>query len=156
MIYWVDEGFTTTQKANIDKMMDAIVRLLPTIASADIELEIVCVTPEEHLDGFCDESANVDYEIGIDPQLDDHDFFFTLAHEMKHLEQMYEGRLQVDGDDFIWLGRRFKMPTKASYDSRPWEAEANLFEENVKIVVDSVLPPSYIEQVSKGDTTCRL
>ncbi len=55
----------------------------------------------------------------------------VLAHEMCHVAQMLSGKLQPDGDDVVWDGKKYVL-SEIKSSKRPWEQEAMLFAYNFK------------------------
>lgn len=61
------------------------------------------------------------FEVDINSKLSRDEMIVTLFHEMKHVEQTANGRL----DQTIWEGKDY---SNVAYLDRPWEKEAYEFE----------------------------
>ena len=51
----------------------------------------------------------------------------TISHEKVHVEQIKSGRLQFDGKNYIWMGKKYPMNNFQTAQQRlkaPWEIEA--------------------------------
>jgi len=57
------------------------------------------------------------------------EFYDTILHELVHIEQFFEGRLQLGTvkDSFVWNKKQVPLlhTTDPSYVLLPWEVEAN-------------------------------
>ena len=69
--------------------------------------------------------------VDLNPIYSDWQLERTLIHELKHVFQIYSGRLSVDAGFFIWENRKY--PFSTSYKTRPWEIDA---ENTVKLYCD--------------------
>ena len=79
-----------------------------------------------------------EYIVEIDARQDRNQFEDTLLHELVHIEQFYEGRL--DGGSpkhFKWNKRDISFVTSSieEYNNLPWEREAN---ERAKILKKAI------------------
>ena len=126
MIYTV-EGGTKAQRKVVDSAMSYVVHLLNI--PNKVHIEIVLGKFISH--GVRADSKN-SFEIEICKAVDDVEIAYTVFHEMKHVEQLSNGRLSHQGFITFWEGK--DMPF-IEYHQRPWEIEAFNFEKNA----DSIL-----------------
>lgn len=66
-------------------------------------------------------------KVVIDPRKGDFlTLMRTLAHELVHAEQFYDGRFVITDKSYQWCGEDVKLESKnyLKYISQPWEAEA--------------------------------
>lgn len=68
-----------------------------------------------------DHGFAADGYIGVKDGLSGNMLDKTLAHELKHIEQIQSGRLQVEEDHYVWEGNRY--PKSLPYGEHPWESE---------------------------------
>jgi hypothetical protein len=93
-------------------------------------------------DWFSDENI---YTVGIQRGLSQLHTFYTVFHEMKHVEQFATGRLEhAWGGGHHWEGDF--VPAATSYFDRPWEIEAFQFERHV----DSMFEPMCVKKVAEA------
>lgn len=60
---------------------------------------------------------------------------YTVFHEMKHVEQLVQGRLQhIEGRN-LWMGEDH---TNTGYFDCPWEIEAYKFEKSADLMLTSI------------------
>ena len=126
MIYTV-EGGTKAQRKVVDSAMSYVVHMLNI--PNKVHIEIVLGKFISH--GVRADSKN-SFEIEICKAVDDVEIAYTVFHEMKHVEQLSNGRLSHQGFITFWEGK--DMPF-IEYHQRPWEIEAFNFEKNA----DSIL-----------------
>ena len=77
---------------------------------------------------FYREKKQTFYVIEVDMRTEEEEFYDTILHELTHIEQFYEQRLQQSKTPgaFRWLGKRMwfvGMPIE-EYNALPWELEA--------------------------------
>lgn len=65
----------------------------------------------------CDEG---EYVVEINRRLGLKNVTRTIFHELTHVKQQYDGRLEQEGPQSKWYGREFEV----AYIERPWEIEA--------------------------------
>jgi hypothetical protein len=85
----------------------------------DIDLTVEFDTLEKHQCGFCDYDDEV--IVTIAKRLTKKEIILTLFHEMIHIKQYDDGRLEHGSK---WLGKVYNC----SYSDLPWEIEAHEIE----------------------------
>ena len=83
-------------------------------------------------------SSARNYIVEIDVRQDLATFKNTMIHELVHIEQFYQGRLKDAGDmHFKWNGKKMliDMSSLDTYNSLPWEIEANVRAELLSEIV---------------------
>lgn len=132
MLYEIHTG-KKYQKV-IDDAMSFIVNHLdlPEWVLVDIFVKSL---PEGSCGGCVDMEDDGDhhyFHVDINSKLSRDEMIATLFHEMKHVEQTANGRL----DQTIWEGRDYK---NVVYYDRPWEKEAYEFESRTVLLYRSQL-----------------
>lgn len=120
MIYEVINQPKKIETALLDRAVSFASRYL----SIDIDLTIEFETLKHHQYGFCDYDED-EIIITIAKRLSPKDVVRTLFHELVHVQQYSEGRLQ-NGN--IWFGEKVEI----IYKDYPWEIEA--FEVEQKMI----------------------
>jgi hypothetical protein len=108
----------------IDDAMTFIVDHLDLPDNVWVDLFVVA-----NKDGSCGGAVHVEedewgyqhFHVDINSKLSRDEMIVTLFHEMKHVEQTANGRL----DQTIWEGKDY---SNVAYLDRPWEKEAYEFE----------------------------
>ncbi len=79
------------------------------------------------------------YWMEIDVRQDDETFYDTLLHELVHIEQFYERRLEDPGipEHFKWKGKVMEIKScfLEEYNELPWEKEAIERAENLVEII---------------------
>lgn len=72
-----------------------------------------------------------EYELEIDPELNEETFLMSLAHEMVHLKQYIKDELRTyaRSTETRWNGEKF--PATLDYWEEPWEHEAHTLEKEL-------------------------
>lgn len=154
MIYYIEGKFNPTQEKVIIKTLEVLRDHLPKAYQKNITLSIQPTKRDDKVDGWCDEGDYTDWAIGVDRRLSCTEMFFTLAHELCHLEQFLTKRLVINSAGYYWEGKHWPYADlkETSYTQRPWEVEAINFEQQVENLVDMVVRPAYIKPVTKEKT----
>jgi hypothetical protein len=114
-----------SQPKKIDTaLLDNAVSFACDYLDLDLDLTIEFTSLRRHQYGFCDYEED-EIIILIAKRLSSNDVVRTLFHELVHVKQHAEGRLQHNQ---IWLGEK----VEANYEDLPWEQEA--FELEQKMV----------------------
>jgi predicted metallopeptidase len=71
--------------------------------------------------GYCNGLEDEDYVIEISSNINTSDMVTTIFHELVHVKQIIDGRLDEDGR--TWKGKTYDT-TKTPYKELPWEIEA--------------------------------
>jgi hypothetical protein len=71
--------------------------------------------------GYCNGLEDEDYVIEISSNINTSDMVETIFHELVHVKQIIDGRLDEDGR--TWKGKTYDT-TKTPYKELPWEIEA--------------------------------
>lgn len=79
-----------------------------------------------HYGHCCNCDLDEEIVITISKRLSMKDIVRTLFHELVHVKQYLDGRLET-GNPFRWHG----IPTNCNYDNYPWEIEAFDLEEKM-------------------------
>lgn len=118
MIYEVEN---LPKKFSID-LLDRAVIFAADFLDLDLDSDLVIEfdTLKKHQCGFCDYDED-GVIITIAKRLSLKEMIITLFHEMIHVKQYAEGRLEQNG---VWLGEKIDC----AYDEMPWEIEAHEME----------------------------
>ena len=116
MIYEVEN---LPKKLPID-LFDRAVSFAADFLSLDVDLLIEFESLKMHQCGFCDYDEDA-VTITISKRLSIQEIIVTLFHEMIHVKQYADGRLEQVG---VWLGKKYEC----DYDQLPWEIEAHEME----------------------------
>ena len=118
------------QKLNIDNI-SVFISLLTAKSNMNIDddIDIVAYTTK-----FGDNLYSI--YIKEDSQINSIE---VIAHELIHLKQYYTGRLIVEDNNILWLGKKVDVKSYSNYISRPWEDEAyhqqkDLYNEIKKVI----------------------
>ena len=121
MIYEVEN---IPKKVPLD-LLDRAMAFASDFLELDVDLLVSFQSLKKHQCGFCDYSNDCDYDydqdevvITIAKRLSVHEIIVTLFHEMVHVKQYSEGRLEQIG---VWLGQKYDC----DYADLPWEIEAH-------------------------------
>ena len=71
--------------------------------------------------GYCNGLEDEDYVIEVSSKLSSGDIVETIFHELVHVKQIIDGRLDDDGR--TWKGKTYDT-VKTPYKELPWEIEA--------------------------------
>jgi hypothetical protein len=107
------------KKLSLD-LLDRAVAFAADFLSLDVDLLIEFESMKTHQCGFCDYEAD-EVILTISKRLSVQEMIVTLFHEMIHVKQYADGRLEQGG---IWLGKKYEC----AYDQLPWEIEAHEME----------------------------
>jgi Zn-dependent peptidase ImmA (M78 family) len=105
-------------------LLDRAVFFASKYLSIDIDLTIKFETLKHYQYGLCDYDED-EVTITIAKRLSPKDVVRTLFHELVHVQQHSEGRLEYGN---IWLGEKIE----GTYEDYPWEIEA--FEVEQKMI----------------------
>ena len=106
----------------IDDSIEIMIVYLPKHVEYDI-------FTKDHLKGTVCPSVNGKYVIFLSSELSDTEAENTLIHEMTHISQIIDGRLEyISGNHVRWKGNSYH---KVRYNS-PWEVEAEKITSIVK------------------------
>ena len=100
------------------QLLDRAVLFASKFLDLDVDLIIEFRILKSHQCGFCDYYED-DITITISRYLPVEDIIRTLFHEMVHVKQYVDGRLE-HGRSGIWLGTM----CEDKYEDLPWEIEA--------------------------------
>jgi hypothetical protein len=116
MIYEVEN---LPKKVSLD-LLDRAVSFAADFLGLDVDLLIEFESLKKHQCGFCDYDAD-EVILTISKRLSVQEMIVTLFHEMIHVKQYADGRLEQVG---VWLGKKYEC----AYDQLPWEIEAHEME----------------------------
>ena len=116
MIYEVEN---LSKKISLD-LLDRAVLFASEFLELDVDLLISFQSLKKHQCGFCDYEQD-ETVITIAKRLSKRETIKTLFHEMVHVKQYAEGRLEQVG---VWLGQKYDC----DYVDLPWEIEAHEME----------------------------
>ena len=116
MIYEVENQ---PKKLSLEQL-DQAIEFASKFLDLDIDLLIEFERLKKHQCGFCEYDED-EVTITISKRLGVQEIIATLFHEMIHVKQYADGRLQYDG---VWLGKKYEC----AYDQLPWEIEAHEME----------------------------
>lgn len=120
-------------------MVDDIAHVMPFIQREllpenPIELQIYFeFCDEEGIDGYCLQESKDDYIIELASHLKGEDLFRAVIHEMVHVRQYIDGKLEQihkDGKGPRMYWENLDM-TDILYEERPWEREAQSLEDRL-------------------------
>ena len=117
MIYEVEN---LPKKLTLD-LLDRAVLFASEFLQLDVGLMISFQSLKKHQCGFCDYDQD-ETVITIAKRLSKRETIKTLFHEMVHVKQYAEGRLEQVG---VWLGQKYDC----DYAELPWEIEAYQLEQ---------------------------
>ena len=117
MIYEVEN---LPKKVSLD-LLDRAVSFAADFLELDVDLLISFQSLKKHQCGFCDYDTDDGVVITIAKRLSVQEMIVTLFHEMIHVKQYADGRLEQVG---VWLGKKYEC----AYDQLPWEIEAHEME----------------------------
>jgi hypothetical protein len=104
-------------------LLDKAVHFACEYLQLDVDLVVEFETLEKHQCGFCDYDED-EVIITIAKRLSTVEIVRTLFHEMAHVKQHADGRLE---SGYKWCGKVYE----ADYDKLPWEIEAFDIEEKM-------------------------
>jgi len=113
MIYEVEN---IPKKVPLD-LLDRAVSFASEFLALDVDLLVSFESMKTHQCGFCDYDED-EVVITIAKRLSVREIIVTLFHEMVHVKQYSEGRLEQIG---VWLGQKYDC----DYADLPWEIEAH-------------------------------
>jgi len=119
MIYEVEN---LPKKLSAD-LLDRAVAFAAEFLGLDVDLLIEFETLKKHQCGFCDYDED-EVIITIAKRLSLKEMIVTLFHEMIHVKQYADGRLEQIS---IWMGEKFDC----AYEDLPWEIEAHAIEKEM-------------------------
>ena len=99
-------------------LLDRAVFFASEFLDLDVDLIIEFKILKAHHHGFCDYYED-EVTITISRYISVEDIIRTLFHEMVHVKQYTDGRLE-HGSSGIWLGSLYE----GEYEDLPWEIEA--------------------------------
>lgn len=117
MIYEVEN---LPKKVSLD-LLDRAVSFAADFLELDVDLLVEFGNLKKHQCGFLDYDED-EVVITIAKRLSVHEMIVTLFHEMVHVKQYAEGRLEQVG---VWLGQKYDC----DYVDLPWEVEAHEMEQ---------------------------
>jgi hypothetical protein len=122
MLYEIHTGKKYTKV--IDKAMGFVIEHLDLPNNVWVDI-FINATKDNSCGGAVDMEKDEDgyhhFHVDINSKLSHDEMIVTLFHEMKHVEQTANGRL----DQTIWEGKDY---SNVAYLDRPWEKEAYEFE----------------------------
>lgn len=108
-------------------LLDSAVSFACSYLQLDIDMTIEFESLKRNQCGFCDYDGEYDEVIvTIAKRLSVKDAIRTLFHELVHVRQYVDGRLEV-GSPQIWYG----VAIEDKYENLPWEIEAFEIEEKM-------------------------
>jgi len=115
--------------------LDEAISLMPDLLHDDsVEIKVF-IRPDRNSVAYSYDPM-IDYEVFINEMQADDEIVRSVYHEMKHVEQLYHGRMEfVNNTRFRWKGRdwghvdEISNLTDSVYRRLPWEREANVFEQ---------------------------
>ena len=116
MIYEVEN---LPKKVSLD-LLDRAVSFAADFLDLEVDLLIEFESLKKHQCGFCDYDAD-EIILTISKRLSVQEMIVTLFHEMIHVKQYADGRLEQVG---VWLGKKYEC----AYNQLPWEIEAHEME----------------------------
>ena len=116
MIYEVEN---LPKKVSLD-LLDRAVSFAADFLDLEVDLLIEFESLKKHQCGFCDYDED-EVILTISKRLSVQEMIVTLFHEMIHVKQYADGRLEQVG---VWLGKKYEC----AYDQLPWEIEAHEME----------------------------
>lgn len=151
MIY-LFEDTTPWMQANITRAMEHAINYLPGLIDHDVMLTIeankhvdTSIGIEEYQFGFADEVD--EYNMTISTAQTFSEIIKSVFHEMKHLEQIVQRRLDPTADGPIWEGIAWPIDPNMlpldRYYMLPWEAEAICFEQKADTLLITMLQLGY-------------
>lgn len=135
--------------AAVDYYLSKLWEYVEFNGKADVQVNIVKSLLSEHT-GLTDrygemyEGVDIDtgskyYVIDLDSQQSLLEMFKTLAHEMVHVVQSYDGRLLVTDTGWFWLGESFGSCPYDGLTVLPWEVEAAELETSLALSYTTML-----------------
>jgi hypothetical protein len=103
------------KKLSID-LLDRAVAFAADFLGIDVDLSIEFETLKNHQCGFCEYDED-EVVITLAKRLSVREIIATLFHEMIHVKQYIDGRLEEGSK---WMGEVYDC----AYDELPWEQEA--------------------------------
>lgn len=102
------------------ELLDRAVSFAADFLSLEVDLLIEFESLKKHQCGFCDYDQD-EVILTISKRLSVQEIIATIFHEMVHVKQYADGRLEQAG---IWLGNKYDC----DYVDLPWEIEAHEME----------------------------
>ena len=110
---------TTNQPKHIKtSLLDRCISFACEYLHLDVDFEIYFERLDQFQCGFCSYEED-EILIVVSKTLSENDVIRTIFHEMVHIKQYVEGRLEV-GSPQRWLGKVYDW----DYENMPWEVEA--------------------------------
>ncbi len=104
---------------NLDPKIEYVINFYELDSEEDVLNQQA--TNKTRLHGFCQKLNDGGYLIIIRKSCSVAQQMMTICHELLHVKQMQEGRLQVENDGYLWEGKSY--PINLEYLERPWEQE---------------------------------
>ena len=127
--------YTTSNKPKhiVYSILDRVVAFACDYLDLDIDLEVRFEKLRDFQYGFCDYDED-EVSITISRNLSEADTIRTIFHELVHVKQYEDGRLEA-GIPQRWMGNEYDE----DYENLPWEIEAfDLEQKMVDIYSESV------------------
>jgi len=115
------------------KTLDKVIAFACDYLDLDVDLEVRFEKLRDFQYGYCDYDED-EVSITISRYLSEADTIRTIFHELVHVKQYEDGRLEA-GSPQRWMGSEYDE----DYENLPWEVEAfDLEQKMVDIYVESV------------------
>lgn len=120
MYYYIDNRPANLSFTFLDEVLDFAQYYLGL--DSDFIIKIVFLGNLGHkVWGYCNGLEDEDYVIEVSSNINTNDIVETIFHELVHVKQIIDGRLDEDGR--TWKGRTYDTD-KIPYKELPWEVEA--------------------------------
>lgn len=127
--------YTTSNKPKhiVHSTLDQVIAFACNYLDLDIDLEVRFEKLRDFQYGYCDYDED-EVLITISQYLSEADTIRTIFHELVHVKQYDDGRLEA-GSPQRWMGSEYDE----DYENLPWEVEAyDLEQKMVDIYAESV------------------
>lgn len=120
MYYYIDNRPSSLSMDFLDEVLDFGQYYLGL--DSDFIIKLVFLSDlGKQVWGYCNGIEDEDYVIEISSNINTSNMVETIFHELVHVKQIIDGRLDEDGR--TWKGKTYDT-TKTPYKELPWEVEA--------------------------------
>jgi hypothetical protein len=108
--------------------VDKIVKCLDLPKSVELRVRVIPSYMQAAGIAYPPECKDGRYIIDVDARQSRRNFFYTLLHELVHVEQYYTDKLIIGDYKIFWAGKLYDQVRdvfSSAYSKQPWEEEAN-------------------------------
>lgn len=129
MMYEVSGG-TKKQREVVDKAMSYVIHLVNIPNYVIVEIQLGKYTSHGVM-----QCSKKRFDMEIMKEVSLAEIAYTVFHEMKHIEQLAQGKLVYTNSQCLWEGEDH---SNTEYFDRPWEIEAYKFEKSADLMLSQI------------------